>query len=173
MDSHNFLPDKPANNTVTTSNSSPESKSDFSSYQEHSPVVSIKHLHLPPEVAANHLRHYLSEADNNHDDVNYHLKNTHESLLKATGYLKAAKDKLQKVDKNLEEVNKLVNNVLSTGDERMDSIKYYKRAYDISEEKGRKMGEALRERDEMVRRQAEEIERLRRALETGRERGIL
>lgn len=136
-------------------------------------MIPIKHIHLAPEVAANHLRHYLAEADNNRDDANYHLKNTHESLLKATGYLKAAKDKLQKVDMNLEEVNKLVNNVLSTGDERMDSIKYYKRAYDISEEKGRKMGESLKERDEEVRRQAEEIDLLRRVLESGRDHGIL
>ena len=172
MDSHNYLPANPANNT-SISVPSAGSNSDSSSNQGQSPVVPIKHIHLPPEVAANHLRHYLAEANNNRDDANYHLKNTHKSLLKATGYLKAAEDKLQKVDKNLEEVNKLVNNVLSTEDERMDSIKYYKRAYDISEEKGRKMGEALRERDEEVRRQAEEIERLRRALEIGREHGIL
>lgn len=172
MNSHNDLPAKYATSTLTSEPSS-ASNSDSSPYQERSPVIPIKHINLPPEVAADHLRHYLAEADNNRDDANYHLKNTHESLLKATEYLKAAKAKLQKVDKNLEDVDKLVNNVLSTGDERMDSIKYYKRAYDISEEKGRKMGEALRERDEMVRRQAEEIERLRRALETGRERGIL
>lgn len=139
--------------------------SSITAHLQNHPALSLQGATAPPA--------HLSEAGNNRDGANYHLKKTHESLLKAAGYLKAAKDKLQKVDKNLEEVNKLVNNVLSTGDERMDSIKYYKRAYDISEENGRKMGEALRVRDEEVRRQAEEVERLRKALEIGREHGNL
>ena len=168
MDSQNYWPAKHTNNTSTPESTS-DSNSDSSSYQERSPVIPIKYAHVPLEVAADHLRHYLKEADDNRDDAKSFLKDANGSLKKATLYLKTAKDKLDKVDKNLKEAKDLVGNMLATGEERMDSIKYYKRAYDISEEKGKKMSEALKERDEEVRRQAEEIARLRRPLEIGRE----